>query len=140
MYYVYKIENIITKDSYIGSTNHPFGRWKSHFNRLGRKSHNTKFQCVFDRSDISDWSFRIIESNISTKEDAFDREEFHRDLLKATLNGTDRIHKIISRKNLDKSILSMVKSGKTYRWIAKELGCSVGKVCVVVDQSKNYFF
>lgn len=138
MYYVYKIENTKTGDLYIGSTTKPFTRWRHHFKELSKNNHNERFQKLFNTSTLTDWSFSIVEHNIKTLLEAFEKEEYYRIKLNATLNGTDRIHKIISKKNLNVSILQSIRNGMSYRQIAKEYDCSIGKISSVYTASKDY--
>lgn len=53
---------------YIGMSNDIFSRWSSHYSSMKTGSHSsTKFQFLFLGSDITEWSFTVLESHSFTK-------------------------------------------------------------------------
>ena|ERR1035441_4967415 len=124
---IYQIKKISTGDSYIGSTSGwPFGRWTDHFSTLQRNKHHSKpFQEAYVGSDLSDWQFNILESNVPTA-NRFIRERHWYELVQPTLNGTSHISKAIARDVLYDRADDLISQGISYRKISAELGCSIG--------------
>jgi len=53
---------------YIGMSRDIFSRWGSHYGSIKTAAHSsTSFMNLFLQSDITDWSFRILESHSFTK-------------------------------------------------------------------------
>ena len=68
---VYKITNKINNKCYIGSTKHFNKRMREHINSAHYKwhqSYNFPLQCAFRKYGIENFTFEIIEDNISLEE------------------------------------------------------------------------
>jgi predicted GIY-YIG superfamily endonuclease len=65
---IYIITHEPSEKFYIGMSIDIFSRWGSHYTSIKKASHSsTEFMKLFFDSNISDWSFRIIESHSFTK-------------------------------------------------------------------------
>lgn len=124
---VYQIKNKNTSDSYIGSSHGlPFGRWSEHLYLLkNHRHHSRRFQEVWNHSSLSDWDFRVLETDIEDSK-RFAREQAWFELLTPTLNGTSNITKCIDRKNIEERVGEMLDAGHNYRHIKKTTGVSLG--------------
>lgn len=124
---VYKIENRMTGDRYVGSVlGWPFGRWAEHVSMLTNGyHHSSKFQFAWSRSRPEDWDFVMLESGIGL-DFRLSREQFWFETLTPNLNETSRITRMVDKAKTERRALEMLRTKKTYRVIAEELGCSLG--------------
>lgn len=59
---IYKIENIVTKDCYIGSSKNVELRWKQHKNELNRgRHHSIILQRAWDKYTLNNFVFLLLE-------------------------------------------------------------------------------
>ena len=83
---IYKIENTITNDLYIGSSINIAQRKRRHFKDLKRGIHISKFlQRSYNKYGLSAFNFEIIEL-LESSNDLLVREQYFLDLLKPTYN------------------------------------------------------
>jgi GIY-YIG catalytic domain len=124
---IYQIINTETGESYIGSTlGYPFGRWSEHVSLLDSgKHHSERFQAAWYSSRPEDWEFKVLESGIGI-DFRFAREQAWYEQLHPVLNMSSRITRMVDRRKAEERATVMLSEGKTYRTIAKEIGCSLG--------------
>ena len=59
---IYKITHKVTGEYYVGQSREILERWSSHYNDLKMNKHSSpKFQELFNRSSMTDWTFEIIK-------------------------------------------------------------------------------
>ena len=128
---VYQLINRKTGEHYIGSTKNKIAtRWSYHYEKLKHGSHEVReLQKAWDDSDISDWDFRILEDDIPV-EQQFDKELQWQELLNPTFGSKTYWHRKSNQEKKDRAI-ELIKAGKSYRDIAKELSVSIGWVSFV---------
>ena len=64
---IYIIEHV-SGFYYIGMSNDMFSRWQSHVTSIRTGGHSsTKFQALFLSTDITEWSFKVLESHSFTR-------------------------------------------------------------------------
>lgn len=129
---VYCITNRNTQDAYVGSTGAlPFARWGAHVLklRLGQH-HNAALQKLWTRQPrLQYWSFEILQSDVPDDQ-ILGREQFWFERLRPTLNGTDRISRMVSHARTLSTVRTMLADGEKFRDIAKAAGCSLATVSV----------
>lgn len=77
---IYKIENIVNKKIYVGSSNNIKRRWKEHINQLNSNSHpNRHLQFSWNKYGQNNFIFNILEE--CKEEDLINREQFYIDNL-----------------------------------------------------------
>lgn len=136
---IYKIENTKTGNCYIGSTKRLFGRWKWHLTQLLNGRHNKEFQKEFDKSDIRDWCFCVLDLVKPEKREEIEKNYFNR--FKPTLNGDrNRFVCIIKKEHDVKAIMDDIHHGLTYREIAKKHNVSLGKISYLRKQFESNVF
>lgn len=132
---IYEIRNRITGLSYIGATyNGFFGRVGQHFNRLINDKHVNKiFQKEWNKSDITDWSIRILEYNIPQGHGK-EREEYW---IKKR-GGLNIMPKSCHQLRLEKylKIALDLKGDLTYRQIAEKNNVALGTISRVARKFK----
>lgn len=124
---IYEIKNINTGNSYIGTSfNGFFARLGQHINVLLKNEHfNKKLQKEWNESDFCDWSFRILEYDIS-QQSAKSKEEFWIKKL-----GSLNLHKKSCKEIREEKMLHIaldLRRGLSYRKIAEEHGVALGTV------------
>lgn len=83
MYYIYKITNELTNESYIGLSKNPFERFHGHIrDAKSGKYKNRKMSVAFNKYDISNFNFKILEK---TKDES--REAYYIELYDSFENG-----------------------------------------------------
>lgn len=84
---IYKIENIITKDCYIGSETNDNSRWRQHISRLRRNCHHSIYlQRAFNKYGEINFLFSLIETGINDNKDLLEREQYYIDSEKSKYN------------------------------------------------------
>lgn len=77
---IYKIENIITKDCYIGSETNDNSRWRQHISRLRRNCHHSTYlQRAFNKYGEINFVFSLIEVGIGDNKTLLEREQYYID-------------------------------------------------------------
>lgn len=65
---IYIIKHEPSERYYIGMSRDIYARWGSHYGDIKTASHSsTDFMNLFLQTDISEWSFRVLESHSFTK-------------------------------------------------------------------------
>tara|TARA_R110000868_G_C10812643_1_gene757971 strand:+ start:291 stop:1148 length:858 start_codon:yes stop_codon:yes gene_type:complete len=65
---VYRIQNIVSKSFYIGSSGNLYERWRVHKNKLRKRSHpNPKLQAAWDKYGEDAFKFELLEEFASLK-------------------------------------------------------------------------
>lgn len=83
---IYMIENVVTKDSYIGSTRNLSHRKNQHFSLLRKGEHeNRRLQNSFNIYGDACFVFAIIEE-VESADKLIEREQYWMDMLKPTFN------------------------------------------------------
>jgi len=125
---VYEIRHVPTGKRYIGSTQgRTFSRLASHVWHLEIGRHqNHAMQADWHTSHVSDWSFRILESNI-TPDAKLGREAFWIDKLKPEYN-VKRVSPADSRTERIEAVVALRAAGMNYRQIAQATNLSIGTV------------
>lgn len=103
---VYKIENKINKNTYIGSSKCIEKRWSEHMRLLNNNSHHCiRFQNDWNKFDISNFNFSVVE--ICKEKDLIKREQYYIDYYfeKNIIYNTN----LIINKNISK-----LRNNKTY--------------------------
>ena len=123
---VYQIKNEVTGECYIGSSaNGCMERWVYHRRRLNEGKHNKPFQDAWNKTDITDWSFRVVETDIPLED---------RDIREAwwiNKSGEYNIAKPSARQIKEEKIakiLQLIQDGHTYRVIARMENVALGTV------------
>lgn len=94
---VYKIQNIINKKVYIGSSKNIIKRWKNHELYLNKNSHYVKeLQEDYNKYGKDSFKFEILE-NVEKEEDLRNKERFYIDKYNAIKEGYNKM-KIHSNK------------------------------------------
>ena len=85
---IYKIENLLTSDCYIGSTNNYSRRSKRHFEDLkSNKHHSIKLQRAVNKYSIENFRIYILESfEFVSKEHTLQREQYYIDTVNPKYN------------------------------------------------------
>lgn len=84
---IYKIENIITGDCYIGSETIDKTRFKTHISLLRNNKHHSKyFQRAFKKYGEENFKFIILEDNIIDNIELLKREQFYINILNPKYN------------------------------------------------------
>jgi len=117
---IYKIENIVTKKFYIGSSNDVNFRYRAHLSKLKNNSHNNKhLQSTYNKYGIQTFSFSILEEcdiNILLEREQFYIDSFDWNVLYnktrfATGGGSDAVIIPLFLLNLQGGIVKKYKSG-----------------------------
>lgn len=88
MYYIYKIENKLNQNLYIGVTTNPQVRKNRHFNYLRLNKHpNSHLQSAFNKYGEENFFFEILESFESDEEYAYKKEAEYIEKFDTYLNG-----------------------------------------------------
>lgn len=88
MYYIYKIENKLNQNCYIGITTNPSVRKNRHFNYLKQNKHcNSHLQSAFNKYGEENFIFEILESFESNEEDAYNKEAEYIEKYNSYING-----------------------------------------------------
>lgn len=88
MYHIYKIENKLNQNLYIGITTNPQVRKNRHFNYLRLNKHpNLHLQSAFNKYGEENFFFEILESFESDEECAYKKEAEYIEKFDAYLNG-----------------------------------------------------
>ena len=94
---IYKIENLITKDCYIGSSLVIEVRKNQHFNSLSRGKNNSIFlQAAYDKYGINNFTFEIIE--ICNKDVLIEKEQYYLDNIVPLYNMCKKAYSTEGRK------------------------------------------
>lgn len=65
---IYLIKNIEEDLFYIGLSTDIFSRWSTHYTHLKINKHSSsEFQSLFNRSNLTDWTFSILEVSSETE-------------------------------------------------------------------------
>lgn len=133
MYYIYKITNEITNESYVGLSKNPFERFGTHIREAKLERYkNRKISIALREYDVSNFNFKILEKTKDESREAFYIEMFdtynngynHTKDGKSYMEGTNLIPKYIQYDDFklsDKNII-MEKwlDGMSMRNIAKK--------------------
>lgn len=77
---IYKIENIKTKDCYIGSETNNNSRWRQHISRLRHNKHHSIYlQRGFNKYGEDNFTFILLETGITDNTTLLNREQFYID-------------------------------------------------------------
>lgn len=137
MYSIYKIQNVNTLETYIGSSPRPVIRWEQHLKRLRKGIHNSKFQNSWNKSSLTDWIFSIIEIGVSKEKILLTEQKWIDTIPKEQslniLSPTQMIKKIKAEKKAQ--VIDLINQGKTYREISKKLNISLGSVSNISKES-----
>lgn len=157
---VYMIKNIITGDSYIGSSNNIGKRWSLHYCKLSQNKHyNKHFQSSVNKYGIENFIFGVIEfckepELISKEQDNYNKYSptYNKGIFidcpqrgskmseeqkeKFRIANTGRI-KTESEKDLLR-IANLGKSCKHYNW--EKAGITRWKPVIAYDGITNYYF
>lgn len=88
MYHIYKIENKLNQNCYIGITVNPSVRKNRHFNYLKQNKHcNSHLQSAFNKYGEENFIFEILESFESNEEDAYNKEAEYIEKYNSYING-----------------------------------------------------
>ena len=89
MYHIYKIENKLNQNLYIGITTNPQIRKNRHFNYLRQNKHpNSHLQSAFNKYGEENFFFEILESfESNNEEDAYKKEAEYIEKFDTYLNG-----------------------------------------------------
>jgi len=91
---VYRVNNLVTKESYIGSSQTLVQRMNQHFNSNHKGASNKNLQNAMREYGVQWFSFEILEHCI--KENLLEREQFWIDLLKPEYNDANAVKKDIN--------------------------------------------
>lgn len=84
---IYKIINLITGDTYIGSSKDVYNRWKRHRYDLNHNKHHSKYlQNAWNKYGAENFKFDVIEQCSLEKEILLEIEQKYLDLLKPNYN------------------------------------------------------
>jgi group I intron endonuclease len=129
--FVYQIKNLKTGKVYIGSSKNVFSRWRRHMEDLAHNNHNIKFQKEWNINDIVDWNFSILQVLKSTDNPLIEEQKWIEKIGPDKLLNVSKATNFIKRREKEKEkdiILKMLNEGKTYRYISRTLGCSLGYI------------
>ena len=89
MYHIYKIENKLNQNCYIGITVNPSVRKNRHFNYLRQNKHcNSHLQSAFNKYGEENFFFEILESfESNNEEDAYKKEAEYIEKYNSYING-----------------------------------------------------
>ena len=99
---IYKIENTITKNFYIGSSTNIHNRWISHKSKATwNKRPNSKLYRDFINFGIDNFNFSILEE--CGRDILKEKEQYYIELLKPTLNNIEAYRTVDSNKEYKKN-------------------------------------
>lgn len=99
---IYKIENLITKDCYIGSSLNIEKRKNQHFNSLNRGKNNSIFlQAAYDKYGFENFKFEIIEN--CDKDILIQKEQYYLDTIIPLYNICKKAYSTKGRKVSDET-------------------------------------
>lgn len=136
---VYEIRHEPTGKRYIGSTLYsPWARWGSHISRLRAHKHaSNKMQQLWDVSRLSDWSFRVLQSDILPVDKNKIEGQWAAEL-QAELNTYVAGKKCLRRdQTVINQVIDLRREGRTFRYIASALNLHLATAHAIVKQQEE---